>query len=248
MAALRHYLQGRRTPSATATTMPPFPLLPAIKPSSLTHLPNPTRNAPRGPDPGLRQLASYCSAWLLNFAHPNSARGAAGWHLVHQEVYQAITDEFPRHLDLATLLEVHGATDLAAELKVIRQSPQGNDLLAAMFGGLLNPDFGAAGRAPEPVRQYVALALSNDSTPNTDGLGGHGAGVEVVDPSRSDKELLSHGHPLNRRVKHAVGTCFVHRTFGYRGVVIGWDSRGTEERGRTCKMDFVSWRALLREG
>lgn len=233
---LRDYLQGRQGASSL-----PAPLLPAFLPSTLAFLPPTKAGAPRAKPEGLKEMTDYAALWANNFALPRRATTTGGWHGVDQNLYMTICSESGSafRCDLAILLRANGAK-VKKELDEARQAVKAGGV---SFSNIptkqdMRPQQ-KAGSVPGPLKQLLALALKVDYQPNT-GVGGDGAGGQVGDLTRSNRELLNPAHPLNAKVEHGIGTVFVHRTFGYRGVIFGWDSTGSKEKARVARMDVVS--------
>lgn len=231
---LHGYLTG-----TTATL--PAPLVPATMPSSLVFLPPTSANAPRANSTDLlKNMTAYCASWALSFTDTSSP---TGWLRISPTIYEAISMQEPLSCDLALLIEATGG-NVSSELAALRSKRKANGngisnvwtAAAAVLraGGV---DAQEVGQAPAAVREFVALALSKDAEPN-EGTGGRGAAVGTG--GKRERELLMHSHPLNKAVEHGVGTIFTHRTFGYRAVIMGWDSKGDVEFGQKVGMDFVS--------
>lgn len=223
VAALQAYLNGDQS-------LPPFPLWPALRPSTLTQLSTEDTAA-------ATQDAEYAATWALRFAAPEAFGGRIGadGHIAARwlkEECEVVAADGAYRGDVALLLETNGQ-DVAAtleeakeeakemrrswELKQQKQQGIGSNNLDQVFPRL-PPGFSF-------LRTFAATLSVYDTTLGH-GLGGSGAGqpgIRELDRSLAN-ELLDPSQPVNERVKYRVGTVFQHRELGYYGAVLGWDT------------------------
>lgn len=209
---LRNHLLGH-------ADCPPWPLLPAMLPSSLALLRTRTEDWPRPSWRDSLRDAAYCMLWII----------CVGQQRGNDLVAKYLQISAHLQCDLPLLLEAENC-DVKEQLGLVRKAMKmaGRIGGAATYAGRL-----AGGSNPsQAVKDLLVSAFGEDVGPN-EGLGGYGG----CDGDEREPELLDPAHERNVAVQHRVGTLFSHRQQGYRAVVIGWDCvcRSAESNSSTVR-------------
>ncbi|PWN24451.1 YccV-like-domain-containing protein [Jaminaea rosea] len=216
LASLRLYVSGR---SAT----PPYPLDSVTLASSLDSLPSTHVHSERSTSFPLRLDAKYCAMWVLRLFAPHQLGGslaAANMLLLNQMAGNANSAAFLA--DVGLLQDGLAGEEAASELKVakdesdgVAQEEEGSESSEEEEGDL--------GRR-HPLRGYAGQIFDSDRE-LCDGMGCLGGdGQEAAQYGIHSPEGRDRSHPSNDAVEYGVGTVFTHRRFGYRAVIVGWDS------------------------
>lgn len=202
---LRNHLLGH-------ADCPPWPLLPAMLPSSLAVLRSRTDDSPRPNSRDSLQDAAYCTLWILCVGELGRPRARERGNDFVAEFLQIASHV---HCDLPLLLEAEGC-DVKEHLGLVRKAMK----MAGRVGGAATYAGRLAGCSSpsQKVKNLLASIFGDDVGPN-EGLGGYGG----CDRGERERGLLDPAHERNAAVQHRVGTVFTHRQHGFRAVVIGWD-------------------------
>lgn len=215
LEALDDYLSGR-------ASTPPWPLSPALHPSSLAFLPSTRPGAPRTLSRARHQDAEGVTAWIFRVMAP---RRQGGPRHINDHIIKAClnVDAFspPHLLDLPLLLEVNEG-NVAEELALARSGAPPDEEQED-----LKSPYGYDPLPPHPtpgMRRFAAKVLKLDRSPCCAVAGVKGTPVSAEERDQAALRLNDKSLPAKKRAKYGIGTVFRHRTEGYCGVVIGRDS------------------------